>query len=189
MHALSQGIVLRRPEPADAEALYRQKNDPAVVGQLEGFSPGMAMADVRDWIDRHRAARDEVLWIIADAETQACLGHVALYRIDHRVRTAEFGILLGEPAVWGRGIGRACTRFAVEYGFAELNLNRISLTVLATNERAAGLYRSLGFQDEGRLRQAQFRHGAYVDVLLMSILRDELVPAGGAASPAAGGAA
>jgi len=61
----------------------------------------------------------------------------------------------------------------LEYGFRELNLNRVDLSVLATNERAIGLYESLGFRHEGRLREAQFRSGQYVDVLLMAILAKE----------------
>ena len=40
-------------------------------------------------------------------------------------------------------------------------------------ERAIRLYRSLGFVEEGRLRQAQFKGGRFIDVVLMSILRDE----------------
>lgn len=186
MHDLG-GCLLRRPEPGDADALYRQKNDPQVAALLEGFSRGMSRADVLEWIERHRRATDEVLWVVADADGERCLGHVGLYRVDPRVRSAEFGIMLGEPSVWGRGIGRACTRFALEYGFGELNLNRISLTVLASNVRAAGLYRSLGFRDEGRLRQAQYRRGRYDDVLLMALLRDEFA-APVDASPSAGAA-
>ena len=34
-------------------------------------------------------------------------------------------------------------------------------------------YRKLGFVEEGRLREAEFRRGRYLDVILMSILRPE----------------
>lgn len=163
-------VVLRKPEPEDLEALYVQKNSADVRASLGGFSTGYAMADLRQWLEVHRARVDEVLWVIAEVGTDRCLGHVGLYRIDYRIRSAEFAVMLGDPAFRGRGIGRDCARFMIDYGFLELNLNRIDLSVLATNERAIRLYERLGFLHEGRLREAQFRDGQYMDVLHMSIL-------------------
>lgn len=165
--------ILRRPEQIDLEALYIQKNDPEIAALLGGFTQGYAMPDLREWLELHRQRSDEVIWAVVDKHNDQCVGHVGIYQIDYRVRDAEFAIMLGERAVWGHGLGRACTRFAIGYGFGELNLNRIHLSVLATNERAIRLYHSLGFHDEGCLRQAQFKNGRYIDVVLMSMLHAE----------------
>jgi RimJ/RimL family protein N-acetyltransferase len=118
-----------------------------------------------------------VLFVIASGDDR-CLGHVGLYRIDHRVRSAEFAILIGDKGSWGKGLGRRCTTFMVEYGFDQLNLNRIYLEVLATNSRAVELYKKIGFVEEGRLRCGQFKEGRYVDVLVMGLLRDEYAHGG-----------
>lgn len=166
-------VVLRRPEPRDIEALLVQKNDPEIALQLGGFHAGYSRADLVEWIERHRSLKDEVLWVIAAAGDDTCLGHVGLYQIDQRVRTAEFAIMIGERKAQGRGLGRAVTRAVLEFGFAMLNLNRISLSLLSNNTRALRLYESLGFRHEGTLRQAQFKSGHYLDVELMSILREE----------------
>ncbi len=166
-------ITLRPLEPEDFEALYLQKNDPEVAYMLDGFTTGYAREDIAAWYAYHRGRSDEVQWAIVLQETQKCIGHVGLYQIDHRVRKANFGIMIGDKASWGQGLGELCTRFALAYGFNELNLNRIELTVLDSNRRAMRLYRKLGFQEEGRMRQAQFKGGRYHDVILMSILRSE----------------
>lgn len=167
-------VWLRKPEPEDLPALYAQKNHPDTRAALGGFTTGYAMADLRQWMEAHRTRADEVLWVVAEADTNRCLGHVGLYRIDSRIRSAEFAILLGDPQAQGRGLGKRCTRFMLDYGFLELNLHRIELTVLATNARAIALYERLGFRHEGRLRDAQFRDGAYVDVLAMALLASDL---------------
>lgn len=166
-------VVLRRPEPRDLDALWRQKNDPEVADALGGFSFGYARADLVDWLEAHRKKRDEVLWVIAGATDDACLGHVGLYQIDSRVRVAELAIMIGDGAARGRGLGKRVCGWVVRYGFDYLNLNRIQLSLLATNQRAARLYQSLGFSEEGRMRQAQFKGGQYVDVITMGLLRSE----------------
>jgi len=167
-------VSLRKPEPRDIDALVRQKNDPEVADSLVGFAVSYSRADIEAWIERHRVDRSEALWVITRGELDGpCIGHVGLYQIDHRVRQAEFGIMIGDKESWGLGIGATLTMFAANYGFDMLNLNRVHLTVLANNERAVALYRRLGFKEEGCLRQAQFKNGQYLDVLVMSLLREE----------------
>lgn len=166
-------VVLRKPEPKDIEDLYKQKNDPEVADLLVGFSAGYSRSDIADWIEYHRSRKDEIIWVIANSEYDRCIGHVGLYQIDHRIRSAEFGIMIGDKAFWGRKLGPQITRFVIKYAFSMLNLNRIHLTVLNTNKRALNLYRTLGFHEEGLMRQAQFKNGSYIDIVIMSLLREE----------------
>ncbi|MDI6816840.1 MAG: GNAT family protein [Actinomycetota bacterium] len=168
-------FILRDPEPADIEALYHYKNDPAIAGTLGGFTSGYSLSDIQDWIEFHRKRDDEVVWVIAEAESDHCVGHIGFYRIDYRARSAEFAILIGDRALWGKGLGRACTAHMLTYGFNELNLNRVHLTFMASNEPARRLYLALGFKEEGVLRQAQYKNGAHVDLVVMGILREEYV--------------
>jgi len=165
-------VRLRKPEPSDVDALFVQKNDPEIGALLGGFTKGYTRSDLLRWVEAHAQARDEALYVIADAENR-CLGHVGLYKIDHRVRSAEFAILLGEKKVWGTGLGRACTAFMLRFGFVDLALHRIYLEVLETNERARRLYDSLGFVHEGTLRHAQWKGGRHLDVHMMAILEHD----------------
>ena len=167
-------VVLRKPEPKDLEALYAQKNDPEVARLLGGFSRGYSRRDIEAWIEHHRNHARETLWaIIASDVDGPCIGHVGLYEIDHRIRSAEFAVMVGDKSHWRCGVGRQVTAFAVRYGFEMLNLNRIHLSVLAKTVAERALYASLGFQEEGVQRQAQYKDGEFLDVVLMSILRDE----------------
>lgn len=166
-------VVLRALEPGDLPALYTYRNDPETTRELVGFSVHYSHAALAGWLASHAARTDEALWAIAARADDTCIGHVGLYQLDHRIRKASFGILIGDPGSRGHGIGKAVTRAVVEYGFAELNLHRIELDVLATNARAIHIYETLGFQREGVLRHAQFRDGAYVDLVLMAVLDHE----------------
>jgi RimJ/RimL family protein N-acetyltransferase len=166
-------VTLRRPEPKDVEFLYEYRNDWEVIQGLGGFSTGYAIKDILDWIEFHRNKRDEIIFTIAETEKDICLGHVGLYKIDHRARSAEFAIMLGNREWWGKGVGKQVTHAVIDYGFRHLNLHRVYLTVLKTNDRAISLYEKLGFKTEGILRDEQFREGRYVDVIVMGILENE----------------
>lgn len=163
---------LRKPEVADIEALYVFKNDPAIAALLGGFTKGYSRANLAQWVRTHSEARDEALYVIA-GDDDKCLGHVGLYKIDHRIRAAEFGIVIGDRSAWGAGIGRACTKFMLRFGFEELRLHRIYLEVLESNERACRLYEAIGFRHEGTLRHAQWKGGSWHDIRVMGILEDE----------------
>jgi RimJ/RimL family protein N-acetyltransferase len=173
MHLLLSTTLLRKLEPEDAPNLYRFRNDPEVARGLGGFSSGYTLQAIKEWIERRGKASDDLVWAIADRETNACLGHAGLYQIDHRVRACEFGILIGDSSRWGKGLGKEVTSAIVAYGFDELNMNRIELSVIASNTRAIRLYEVLGFVREGLKRQAQYRAGDYLDLILMAILRSE----------------
>ena len=166
-------IVLRRPEPEDAEQLYVYRNDRKIADLLGGFSIGYTKQDILDWVEFHRTCKDEAVYVIAECGANRCLGHVGLYNIDHRIRAAEFAVSIGDESAWGCGIGAHVTQTMLTYGFGELNLHRICLSVVSTNLRAMRLYERLGFVKEGELRDAQFRDHQYINVVVMSILEDQ----------------
>lgn len=162
----------RRPEMCDTDALYTQKNDPIVVRTLGGFSNGYSRPEIEQWIRRVQTASSDVIFSIC-VPVDECIGHLGFYEIDHRVRSAEFGIMIGARGHWGRGVGKRSVRWALDYGFGELALHRIRLTVLASHEPAIKLYLGCGFTIEGRHRDVQWRAGKWHDSLSMSILEDD----------------
>lgn len=83
------------------------------------------------------------------------------------------GIVIGEKEYWNRGYGSDALRTLLRFAFEELNLHRVFLHVFDFNERAIRCYEKVGFRHEGRLRQARFTEGRYVDELVMAVLREE----------------
>lgn len=166
-------VVLRALEPKDAEHLYTYRNDWEVIRHLGGFSAGYSVANLQEWVKLHSNRSDEILWTIADALTDRCIGHVGLYQIDSRVRKGQFAILIGDRALWGRGLGTRVTQAVVSWGFSQLNLHKVSLHVLSNNERAIRIYELLGFRREGILRDEQFRDGQFLDLVIMAVFEDQ----------------
>ena len=101
------------------------------------------------------------------------MGQIDLMDIDRRNRSATLGILLAREKSRGRGLGREAIGLICRYGFRTLGLNRIELTVMADNSRAERCYLACGFRVEGVRRQADWHDGAFRDVKVMALLRED----------------
>jgi RimJ/RimL family protein N-acetyltransferase len=101
------------------------------------------------------------------------LGDITLSVINWGSRDAFAGIGIGAREFWGKGYGTEAMELILRYGFTELNLRRISLTVFEFNQRAVRSYEKVGFRLEGRQRQFMRREGRRWDILYMGILRQE----------------
>lgn len=103
----------------------------------------------------------------------ALVGYADFANVEHQVGRAEFGIAIGERALWGRGIGFAAGRAMLEHGFSHLGLTKITAQVHAPNLRSLALMRRLGFRQEGVLRRHDLYRGGLADVVLFGLLREE----------------
>ncbi|TVP90393.1 GNAT family N-acetyltransferase, partial [Alkalibacterium sp.] len=70
------------------------------------------------------------------------------------------------------GYAEEVVRRTVDYGFYQLNLNKINLDVVDFNEKAVYIYEKVGFQVEGKQEQQLFIQGDYHDSLAMGLLRE-----------------
>ena len=100
------------------------------------------------------------------------IGVAFLNHIHPVYQTAEFGITIGDLDYRGDGYGRDMLITLIQYGFEELNLNKIWCEVYSNND-SIHLYRKIGFKDEGTLRQQVFKNGEYLDSHLLGLLKPE----------------
>ena len=101
------------------------------------------------------------------------IGEVGLWVDGWAHEHAWLGIHIGERDYWGKGYGTDAIRLILRYGFTELGLRRVSLSVLATNARAIRAYEKVGFVVEGRTRHTTRYDGRWLDDVFMGILREE----------------
>lgn len=78
------------------------------------------------------------------------------------------------PLYTGNGYGYLSYCKFLPFLFEEYQLNKVSLEVLSTNERAIHLYKKIGFIIEGVKRQEVLKKGIFIDSIIMSILKSEL---------------
>jgi RimJ/RimL family protein N-acetyltransferase len=127
----------------------------------------------RQWNESGRTNPQQAVFIIYELASNRPIGETGLTSIDWFHRTAEFGVLIGETECWGRGYGTEATLAMLAYGFSSLNLHAIWLRVSASNPRGIRAYQRAGFQEAGRLREAQVIDGERWDVVYMECLARE----------------
>lgn len=130
---------------------------------------------IRQWSQqRHLQAcnhPNERHWIITDAVTDQAVGYAILLGIQDPDQTILLKrIVMTEK---GQGYGRAALKQLIAKAFTDFQANRLWLDVMTTNDRAQHLYQSLGFVQEGCLRESVKTPYGFRDMWIMAILRSE----------------
>ena len=166
-------VRLRSYRDEDLKSCMIWINNPAVTRYLRVMRPH-SQREEREWVERVTAGADPTqAQLVIESLDGEYLGGVGLVNIDWRNRSAEMGIVVANPDHWGRGYGTEATLLLLRHAFEELNLHRVYLHVHDFNERAHRSYLGVGFVDEGRVREALFRHGEWHDTIVMGMLAPE----------------
>jgi RimJ/RimL family protein N-acetyltransferase len=166
---------MRSAERADIPRFTAWLNDPEVTEGMLIYGP-FSMAEEEAWYEGMLARPKDEHPLVMELMREGAwtpIGNCGYHNIDWRCRSAEVGIFIGEKQLWNQGYGTEAMRMLLRYGFDTLNLNRIMLEVYETNKRGQKAYEKAGFKLEGRKRQGMYKNGRYIDILLMSVLRDE----------------
>ena len=172
---IGDGIRLRAVERSDLSLFVNWLNDYEVRQFLTLYFP-ISMAFEEKWYESMINSSPEEQPMVIEVITEKGwkpIGNLGLMHVSNIDRDAELGIFIGEKTEWNKGYGRKAIQLLLRYAFMTLNLNRIYLRVFENNLRGINSYRAIGFVEEGRMRQAKFSEGAYLDILLMSVLRSE----------------
>lgn len=168
----SERLILRLLSESDTDCIVRWRNQKEIIDNL--FScRGITLDEHICWYRRYVESKERIEYIIVKKEDDKEIGTIGFSNIDYQNQKAEYGIMLGELDEWGKGYAKEASIQIIDFGFKQLNLQKVHLRVFEDNKIAVNLYRKLGFLEEGFLRKDIFKDGEFKDVLIMSILRNE----------------
>ncbi|MBN1858332.1 GNAT family N-acetyltransferase [Candidatus Bipolaricaulota bacterium] len=165
-------LYLRPLGEADLGLCMTWINDPELIVFLDRRLP-MGLEQERSWLKNQYGDPSSFSLAIVLKDGDMHIGNCGLHRINRFDRSAEFGIMIGDPESREKGYGTEAGRLLIDYAFHELNLHRVGLRVFSFNKRAQAMYEKLGFVLEGIERESYFRHGGFHDTLMMAILDSE----------------
>ena len=170
---VAKRVRLRAMRREDSALLYEWINQRELVILNAPYHP-VSELDHESWLESMLKKRfDLVIFVIEDIASEQAIGSCQLFNINWRHQSAELQIRIGYQRFQNQGLGSEAIQLLCRFGFDDLNLHRIYLSVFKNNERAIGAYRKCGFAEEGVMREAAFIDGQWLDVALMGLINDQ----------------
>jgi len=159
--AFGQSLVVEPATRADIPlimACERSPGYPALIGTYDADEHG------------RRMDLSNCTYLLCRGAGQM-LGFAVIRRDDDGMGTAQLHRIAVSPPE--NGYGSVFLRRICHWVFAENDIDRLWLDLLASNRRAARLYQSLGFVREGVMRASLRVPEGRRDLVLMSLLRED----------------
>lgn len=159
---------------SDKELLFQWRADKE-IRYLTMMHPYVISEEMNNkWINEvmNDMSNKNVYFAIEANETKKTIGYFTLQKIDLINRNAMLGIVIGNSDYRGKGLGKEIMQNGINYGFNTLGLYKIFLNVLENNESAIKLYKNIGFEIEGVLKQHYFFNNRWHNVIIMSIFNN-----------------
>lgn len=162
-------ILLRNADMNDAQLMldcYRTVCGETRFLSKESDEVNITLEQEKSFIEKMNESRNLLLLAFVDGEFAGNCSFDVKGESRRNTHRAGFGITLFQKYT-GFGLGHALMERALNCA-KSLGYDQIELTVVSTNERAQKLYKKLGFEEYGRLPNAnKYDDGTYADDILM----------------------
>ncbi|HVU10942.1 MAG TPA: GNAT family N-acetyltransferase [Phototrophicaceae bacterium] len=172
----TERLLLREIVLSDAEALFRVRGDIRVT-RLNSGQPMQSIDEAYDLIEQTKRAFDDhrrVDWGITlkDKPKEGLIGRCGFNYILRQDRRASIGYDLGF-AYWNHGIMTEAVGAMIQFGFEQVNLNRIEADAAAENIGSIRVLEKCGFRREGVQEDQYYEWDEFHDLVLFALLRKD----------------
>lgn len=170
-------LVLDRILPTDSDALYGIFSDPRVVQNydVERFTSPDDAINLIEYFDARMHNGSGMRWAIRLQNSPKLIGSCGFNTWNAYDYTAVLGYELAYSE-WGKGYAREAVTAVLEHVFSDqfhFFVNRVEAMILPQNTPSEALARKLGFRKEGTLRGKCYWNGAFHDMNLFGLVRDD----------------
>ena len=145
------------------------RNDPAVNTYLR---QGLRTLDeVQEWYAQYFSRAEHQLFAVYADKT--LIGYCTLEHIDTTHRSCEIGIVIGNSHYWNKGLGAMVVQRLTTLALTVYHLHRVYAVIQGGNIASMRCFEKVGFQHEGRLRDARYVNGAFIDIHYYAVLAHE----------------
>ncbi len=168
----TERLKLRPLAASDADSLFAIFSDPRVM-RYWSTAPWTSVDKAHEMIAKDATALAAGEHVRLGMETVAdgrLIGHCSLFNFNVQCQRCDIGYGLAFAA-WGHGYMHEALTALLNYGFAELSLNRVEADIDPRNAASTKTLERLGFQNEGFLRERWVMDGEVSDSGLYGLLR------------------
>ena len=165
-------LSLRWLTSDDAAVQFALFSDPEVMrywSSAPWTGIAQARAAIEDVLAEYRNGTS-LRFAITLRDSGDMIGNIRLYDFFDQNRRCDIGYALVQ-AHWGKGYLAEAMTAVLDYGFAELDLNRIEADIDPRNDASARLLERMAFQKEGHLRERWIVNGEICDTTFYGLLK------------------
>lgn len=169
-------VDFREFEERDVDFVLQCKNDAHLNALTVGAYKPMTREEAVRWVHGCMGEHPTYKYwaVCTNDEERRIVGWISLSQIDRVNQSACFhGILIGDPDYRDGSAWIESYLFIFNYTFEVLKLNRLYGSRIETQDLSGIMGRAMHFKNEGVLREAVFRNGQFIDVMLGAVLRSE----------------
>ena len=170
----TERLILRPFELSDSKRVQELSGDSKVAETTLNIPHPYEDGIAESWISTHKHnfnSGKSITYAIVIKDTKEVIGAIGL-TISKIHRKAELGYWIGVP-YWENGYCTEASQAIIEFGFKELNLNRIYARAMDSNIGSWRVMEKVGMKYEGTRRQDAIKNGVPVDLKSYAILREE----------------
>lgn len=168
----TERLILRKLTDEVYRYLLNNCTDTEIMEQL-GIKTTEELANEKEKIKQSYTSYGKTLLLfqLIDKKTNAIIGWCGYHTWYTKHFRAEIGYVLSEETFKAKGLMTEALKRIIDYGFNELNLNRIEAFVGKDNIPSLKLMGKFGFVQEGLLKEHYNNNGVLEDSLLFALLK------------------
>ena len=168
----SKRLLLRALEPSDLSSTYLSwLNDTDVNRYLETRFVPQTMETLRSYWQTNSNDPANPWFAICLIKDGRHIGNIKLGPIHWLHRRAVLSLFIGDKSCWGLGYASEAIGLVCNWGFKELDLQKLNAGIYAGNLGSRRAFEKNGFELEGTLRQEVVSEGSRIDVWRMGLPR------------------
>ena len=178
----TERLILRRIKCSDAYDMYDYSCRSDVTEYLL-WSPHPSLEYTKAYVTSLQSQYRKGCfydWAIILRDENKMIGTVGYTEINAYNNSAELGYVIN-PHFWRRGIATEAVRALIEFGFNELNFNRIYARYMVGNDNSRRVMEKCGMSFEGIHRSLLFVKNEYRDIGICAILSSDFNKGSGCA--------
>ena len=172
---VGKSVSLFSVEREDLQSFRDWRNNPDFRKFFREYRE-LNMDQQENWF-KNKVVNDDttIMFSIKSNESNELIGCCGFVYINWVHKNADLSLYIGlnNEYIDDKGYAEESCRLLFNYGFNELNLNKIWTEIYEFDNKKEILYKKLGFNQDGMLRENYWYDGKWWDSRILSILKKE----------------
>ncbi|VEU82133.1 GNAT family N-acetyltransferase [Acholeplasma hippikon] len=176
MELISNKVILRDFDETDFSFYEALETDPKTLKYESDYIPTKEELIIRfhNILELQKEIeRNKFSLLIVDKKSNTLVGKVVAWKTNEEISEWEIGWFI-QSSLYNKGYATEAAKLLKDYLFYVKGINRLQSLCHEENKASEKVMIKIGMQKEGTLRAARKLNGEYVNMLIYSIIKEDL---------------